>query len=332
MKTIPIIFVLLLFAANAFSQSGKDKRQVEQAYENFKQTFSREFSQTSEKTYTPVSFISPAKLPEWFFNFNDMYPGKNLFTGISDAGPDSLDAYHQALGRALAMAAFAQKTNVQNIHDNYYQDRNGQRTRGMFNTFTTYTAEASVAFRILEKFQTGNDEIILLIETASGLKDSAFVNATIELFQSEGEHDVITRLDSEITIESFGLENISLSWQMMENRRSYEVESALNGKKLPVMNARFLYHPSANAETTEDFMYRFDLKYGLAATFFNALAINLEQFEVFDSQIKTVNEQYGGRYQDLTRVIFTDEFSFELSNLQIHKNQLQLTLRRNHQP
>jgi hypothetical protein len=331
-KTILLVFIMLLFAPNSFSQSEKDNREVERAYEKFKQTFGREFSQPSEKTYTPVSFLPPAKLPEWFFDFNTLYPGKKLFIGVSDAGPDSPDAYQQALGRALAVAAFAQNTKVQNIHDNYYHDRNGQRTRGMFNTFTTYTAQASIAFQVLEKFQTNNGEIILLIETAPVMKDSVFVTTSIELFQSEGENEIVTRMAVEIAIKNLPTGSLNLAWQMTENKLSFGVESALNERTLPVMNARFLYHPPANAETTGDFTYRFDLKYGLAATFFHALAINLEQFEVFDSQIKTVNEQYGGRFQDLTRVIFTDEFAFEIFGIQIQKNQLHLTLKRIHQP
>jgi hypothetical protein len=332
MKKIPLVLFLLLLTAIGFSQSETDNREVERAYENFKKTFSSEFSQSAERTVTPVAFLPPAKLPQWFFDFKHHSPAQNIFPGISDAGLDSVSAYQQALGRALAMAAFAQKTNVQNIHDNYYQDRNGISVRGVFNSFTTYTAAASINFQVVKNHATENGEIILLIETGQNEKEAVNVACNMELFQSEGQKDMMTRMSVEIEIESPGSENLNLGWLINENKRSFEVESSINGKKLRPLNARFLYHPSGNDLAMQNFAYHFDLKYGLAATFFNALAVNLEQFEVFDSQIKTVSEQYSGRFQNLTRIIFTDAFSFDVANIQIQKNQLYLTLKRIDQP
>lgn len=327
--TILFTFLIATFMVNA-QVVDPEKIQVEKAYEKFREEFHLEFGDDGVDTDgKPVMNYRPAVLLEnWLFEARGVESGRTLSLGISDPGLDSADAMRQATLRALSLAAFMDRSEIQNISDNYYIENAGTKTLGKFNSFTSFASADTLGFSVLESQYTTNGEIIVLIDVSENYENAFVINAHLELFQSETSGRLLTRLMLTIDAENSSGENLQASWLLKENSRSYEIVSEWNGKRINALQARLKYlTPSQVAENEFAISdYRFDLKYGLWYAYLNALAANMEQMEVFASQVKFLDEKYDERFQDLTRVVFAETMSFHIRGIRIFDNQLTIDL------
>jgi hypothetical protein len=327
MAKLPLILLFLATITFLVAQTVvPDRKRVENAYESFKDEFDEEFDQPEARsgdvsvlTYQPL-----VKLPDWFVNFDASVNEKFLSIGISDPGLDSLSAIEQATIRALALASFSKQSFIQNVSDNYYLDKDGEKTLGKFNSFTFCTTSASLGFEIIEYEYTSNGEMLVLIEVNSNADKPVALNPNIEFFQSETTGKIITRLLFEVEVRNEG-KNMHAQWLLNENSKSFEISSQHNGKPLEIMLAKFNYTSGVPGKE-ESAHFSFDMKYGLWYAFINALAANLEQMEVFKSQVKFLDEEYDRQYQDLTRVVFTEEAAFLITGLHFNHNKLAMEL------
>lgn len=326
-----LLLIFLLPAFSVFAQKVvPDQKPVEHAYESFKQTFEKEFEGEAVEAGKDevISYHPAVNLPAWFVHFNASATPKLLSIGISDPGLDSLDALGQATMRALALASFSKKANIQNVSDNYYLDKDGSKTLGKFNSFTYYTTADTLGFNLLEYEFTSSGEMLVLIEVLDDAESPFFIHASLELFQSETSGKIISRLYFELDTQNPRGKNIKTTWLLKETPYSFEILSDWNGETIPFISAKYRYtSTSANHESSTAISeFRFDMKYGLWNAYLNALATNMEQMEVFNSQVKFLDDSYDKQFQDLTRIVFTEMISFEISDLKIDRNFLILDL------
>ena len=329
--TLAISLLLLFFFGNA-QVVDPGKKQVEKAYEQFREEFHREFGdEEAEKENKKVITYRPAVLLEnWLCAPRDKGAGKTISLGISDPGLDSTDAMKQATLRALSLAAFMRRSEIQNISDNYYIEDAGTKTLGKFNSFTSFTSVDTLGFSVIDYQYTTNGEMIALIGAIKNDDNVHVIRSELELFQSETSGRLLTRLMLKIDAENYEGEKIDASWLLKENSRSYEIVSEWMGRRIDPPQARLKYM-SQQEEMQHEFDisdYRFDLKYGLWYAYLNALAANMEQMEVFASQVKFLDEKFDDRFQDLTRVVFAETISFRVKSIRILDNQLSVDLER----
>jgi len=302
---------------------------VENAYESFKKELHEELGDTDDGEQNTVLAYRPiVRLPDWFINFKNTDPNHSLSVGISDPGLDSVNALEQATVRALAIAAFSNKSLIQNVSDNYYLDKDGAKTLGKFISFTYYTSQETLGLKLLDYEYTSNGEMLVLIDYVNTGDTNYNIKSNIELFQSETSGKVISRLLFEVEAQSNQGEDLKDSWLVKENRNSFEIESEWDGESLAFIPAKYRYvsdlSTGENADNIGDF--NFDMKYGLWYAYINALATNMEQMEVFNSQVKFLDDKYDRQFQDLTRIVFTENTTFNIAGFTISDNKLTIKL------
>ena len=332
MPRYAILILFVLFSLFATAQGvPKNDQGVEAQYEQFKKEFNKAFGedQENDKQKTILSYRPSVALPNWFFDDDDVHNNQICY-GISDPGLDSLDAMEQATIRALTLASFGEKSTIRNVSDNYYFNQAGSRTLGKFNSFTTFVAADTLGYELLEKQYTSNDEMIVKIRAVHGAPDAVILESYLEFFQSETTGLLISLVSLETLAQRADGETLQASWMLQETPRSIEIESTWNGRRLNLQKAKYKYHPVTewaldNADKAD---FWFNMKYGLWYAYINAMAVNMEQMEVFDSQVKFLDENYDERFQDLTRVVFSETVSFRISRVKIHDNKMSINLER----
>lgn len=328
MKKLLLYIALFLPILVIAQQFEPEPKAIEKEFKAFRDSFDLEFS-NEDATNNEVNMLSycPAVvLPEWFVNYNSQSTQTSL--GISDPGLDSLGAHSQAIHRALALASFASHARIKNVSDNYYIDNKGKKNLGKFNSLTLYLSFDSIAYTVRKSTYTTNGEALVMIELTNDHTNRIALESSIELYQSETSGSIINRLKME-TKASAGLDqDLTSSWTVLESSHSYEISSIWEDRllQLPQAKYKYLLPPSLNDSTSQNNDFAFDMKYGLWYAYINALAVNMEQMDVFSSQVKILESKYGEQYQDLSRVIFSEALSFTISGIQVQDNKLSLEL------
>ncbi len=323
-----VLFCLFSLFTHAQIVPAKNS-EVEEQYEQFEKDFLQEFGEDvpDDGKKLVLSYRPTVALQEWFFEAENQQ-GNGICFGVSDAGLDSLDALEQATLRALTLASFAGKSKIQNVSDNYYLEHAGSRTLGKFNSFTSFVAIDTLCYKLLEKQYTSNGEMIVKIKADPSAGDAMILESNLELFQSETTGLLITRVFLETQAKKPTGEKLHASWMLQETPRNIEIESTWNGQQLNLLQAKFKYCPdhAIAPEKVDMADFWFDMKYGLWYAYINAMAVNMEQMEVFNSQVKFLDEKYDERFQDLTRVVFSETVSFQISGIKMIDNQMSVSL------
>ena len=347
MKIIPILIALFLLGTTlAAQQTDPRQQQVERAYESFrKKEFNEEFgelpAEDDEETTRVVGYQKTVTLPGWMSA--ELETGTDTYVGIavSDPYPDSALAYKQALYRALALAALSRGCHIQNISDNYYLDRSGHKTLGKFSSFTSIGSEMTYhasKLDIMYVDYTGNGEAIVMIgvpEDATKHGDAETIACSIEIFQSETgkteRSSLVTKLIVDLIHTNKSGDKESASWHLNESSEGIEIVSVWNGEILELPPVKFRYALDSGEEINTDgpWSFPFDLIYCFLYGYIFSLGEQLEQLDVFNSQVKYLDDNFYRQYQDLTRVISSNAISFALKRINVSGNKISLDIIKN---
>jgi hypothetical protein len=330
MKKLLLSFILGFMVFLLWGQT-PDEQQIERTYESFKETFNSEQQpdQPSNRFRGNVVPLQPVvSLPAWFFT-----PAATLqFIGISDALTDSTAARQQAIMRALAVAAFANGCRVQNISDNYYSDHGGRKTLGKFNSFTSLTSRGNLNYEVLQSFLSVNGEAVVLLQVSYYDTGATPIESLLELFQSETGDKLMTRLMFDISTDTMQQLPTQASWLLKENEKQFDINSSLNNTPQVLPMARYRYNSGLSLPEPAADAYTFDLTNGLWYGYLSALAVNLEQMQVFSSQVKYLDEDSNNQFQDLTRIVYHENIAFRLHGIIISDNRLSVVLEKTYAP
>ncbi len=320
-----LLSVILVFLGFMLWGQTPDEQQVERAYESFQKTFRSE-QQPLEPTQRFRGNVVPLQpvvsLPAWFF----APAAASQFIGISDALTDSTAAQQQAILRALAVATFANGCRIQNISDNYYSEHGGQKTLGKFNSFTSLTSSEKLNYEVLQTFMSANGEAIVLLKVSYNDAGTTPIESHLELFQSETGDNLMTRLMFDISTDTMQLLPAQALWMLKENKKQFDINSYLDSTPQVLPMARYRYNSELPLPEPAADAYTFDLTNGLWYGYLSALAVNLEQMQVFSAQIKYLDEDYNHQFQDLTRIVYHENFAFKLHGITINDNHLSVIL------
>jgi len=339
--TLVVILSQLFWAQAQLNKSGSNE--VERAYESFKKDFNKELGISEEQTPDQrkpdqiLTWHSPVQLPEWLFDYAAQSQNSNIAIGISDAGLDTLVALKQARLRALAMIALMNNNKVQNISDNYYIDQAGKKTLGKFNSFSNINGEAWFAensVELLEIVYTPNQEMIIAISVKSDPKNKKachHIKCNIEFFQSEqsmsARNMLLNRMLVNIEETNCKNENAFFEWMKNESGKNADITSTLNGQQLPVVTGKFKYQMAGTVKVNEPenkFPAEFDLTFGLWNAYISAFILQLEDMDVFNSQVKYLDDTFDKQFQDLTRVISSNSIHPKPVSFTVRDNKLVL--------
>lgn len=340
MLLLGFIFVFSFVKAQGNKPVGNE---VERAYQSFEKDFNKEMGvkyaqkPESQKPNQIIAWHTPVQLPEWLFNYASSNQHSTIAIGISDPGLDTLVALKQARIRALAMIALMNESKVQNISDNYYIDQAGKKTLGKFNSFSNITGEAWFAensVELLEMVYTSNQEMIIVVRVKidpKNKKDCHHVKCNIEFFQSEhglsSRNTLLNRMLVKIEETNCKNEANTFEWLQNEGVKGADISSLWNGQPLPVVTGKFKYLMPGTAkgnESENDFPAEFDLTFGLWNAYISAFILQLENMDVFNSQVKYLDDTFDKQFQDLTRVISSNSLKPEPVSFYIRENKLVL--------
>ncbi|HPE35330.1 MAG TPA: hypothetical protein PLI65_11100 [Bacteroidales bacterium] len=347
MKKTPLFFCLLLFTSALLkSQIQPPPKQADSDYKSFIRTYESVFKDEDQTIIQdevpdgPKGFYPAFRLPEWFFEEWAVHQDKRTAIGISDPGTDSVQGFHQAMMRALALAVLSEKAQIENVLDNYYFDNEGKKTLGMFNSFTVLFASKSFSYKsiVVEKqLMTPFGETILLISFPQAkpaeIQDGE-ITFRVENFESEQTKNrkpvVLGELMSHISYTDTLGQRHTLQWQRSFLRNGTSIQSG-SDTLTPLNFEKFMAYTSPlqpdTTESTDSFPRSFSLKYGLWNSLQYAIVCHLEQMDVFASQVKNLDEQSGKGFQGLTRVIFDGESGFGIRKTEVADNRLWLHFR-----
>lgn len=332
-----------MLAIHGQSQTEPVKTPVDRNYESFIKTFEAEFSvtpvETNEKLKPsdPKGFFPAVELPAWLLEVWEIVDGKRTGVGISDPGMDSVQGFHQALVRALAMIALSENCQIENVLDNYYLDKEGKKTLGKFNSFTTLFTSKSFSYKsvaILKQMITSNRETILLVSLTQDLTarvQDGEVKYLIENFESEQSEIknpfVLGKMRATLQYVDTARQKRILTWQRSYSPGGAGIESGEDSLRVLNFEKAFTYLPPKDAvimQPSKEFSQYFTLEHGLWNAWQSAVVSHLEQLDVFASQVKNLDEQSGKGFQGLTRVIFSGDGGFRLKRAIVKDNQLSL--------
>lgn len=341
-KIVSLLVVLSLFVYASGQVKKPGSNEVERAYESFKKDFNKELGIVDEPSAgKPASdqnlvWHSPVKLPDWLFSHAASSQNSTFAIGISDPGLDTLIALRQARLRALAMIALANNNKVQNISDNYYYDQAGRKTLGKFNSFSNITGEAWFAennVELLNMFYTTNQEMIIAISVKGDPKNQKachHIRCNIEFFQSEKSFSAGSMLLNRTmaTIEETNCKNEITTFEWLQNSagNSADITSLLNQQPLPAIAGNFKYlmpgTPKNEEPEKNGFAAEFDLTSGLWNAYIHAYVSQLENMDVFNSQVKYLDDSFDKQFQDLTRVISSNSIHPKPVSFYVRDNKL----------
>ena len=344
MLSLWVLLFLFYWIQAQVNKSGGNE--VERAYESFKKDFNKELGISdvqkpdTQKPDQTLSWHNPVKLPEWFFLDAASQQNSTIAIGISDPGLDTLAALKQARLRALAMVALMNNNKVQNISDNYYIDQAGKKTLGKFNSFSNITSEAWYAensVELLEIVYTSNQEMIIMVNVkseAKNKKDCHHLKCNIEFFQSEqslsARNMLLNRLFINIEETNCKNEITTLEWLQNASGNSADISSLQNQQPLPVVTGKFRYLMPETLKAKQSgtsFPAEFDLTFGLWNAYISAFVLQLENMDVFNSQVKYLDDTFEKQFQDLTRVISSNSLKPEPVSFIIRDNKLILGMK-----
>lgn len=343
MTRLFLVIFLVIGAVGLQAQIEPPRQKIDRDYEVFKQQFDAEFQDKNtikpevEKQPGRRGFYAPFELPAWLFEVWDHAPGRTLAIGISDPGMDSIQGHRQALIRALGMVALSEKCRIENVLDNYYLDKEQRKTLGKFNSFTNLFAIKSFSYKsisIIQQEMTSFGETILLIALTQDLTTKlpdGEVKLLIENFESEQTQTkkpfIIGKVRSILQYPDSAGQLQTYTWQKNIAPNVGEIESGTDSLVPFDFEKSFTYRApqvSPELKPTNDFSQYFTLEQGLWDAWQSAVINHLEQMDVFNSQVKNLDEQLGDQFQGLIRVIFSGEGSFRISLAIVEENQLLL--------
>ncbi len=353
MKIFLLFIVFFLFSGLIYSQQVKtgaeDKKSgnIENAYENFRQTFDKEIgsypgkSEPEEVKY--VSFLKPSALPDWFFSPID-FDNEHIFVaGISDPGLDSTVALMQATLRAKALLAILYNSEIKNITDDYTNEHKGDKNAWKFTTYSQIKSKLNYSgslFRIVKKAYTGFGEAIILaafpvnlpIETT--LTDSLLINTEIFLCEKGLGDDI--NLYSFYSLEGRnyqqpGDEPDLFESQLHKTGKSIEISSSINDETFELEYGRFKYffdkETNYISETEEFSFSKTDMRNGLWPAFLTCFLRQIELSEKYTTEIKNMGDLYTGKFEHLTREVSKNNLGFRIDKIFIKDNDLYLRLK-----
>ncbi len=342
MTRLFLVIFLVIGAVGLQAQIEPPRQKIDRDYEVFKQQFDAEFLEKNtikpevEKQPGRRGYYAPFDLPAWLFEVWDHAPGRTLAIGISDPGMDSIQGYRQALIRAMGMVALSEKCRIENVLDNYYLDKEQRKTLGKFNSFTNLFAIKALSYKsisILQQETTSFGETILLIALTQDLTaklPDGEVKLLIENFESEQTQTkkpfIIGKTRSTLQYPDITGQRQIYTWQKSFAPNVSEIESGTDTLVPFNFEKSFTYRTplTSNVQTKSNFSQYFTLEQGLWDAWQSAVVNHLEQMDVFNSQVKNLDEQAGDQFQGLIRVIFSGEGSFRISRAIIEENQLRL--------
>ena len=342
-KTLIVIAALLILAIHGKSQTEPVKTPVDRNYEAFIKTYDAEFpgslleTQEKMKPAGPKGFFPAVDLPAWLLEGWEVVEGRRTGIGISDPGMDSIQGFQQALVRALAMIALSGSCQIENVLDNYYLDKEGKKTLGKFNSFTTLFSSKSFSYKsiaVQKQMVNSNRETILLVSLTQDLTarvQDGEVKYLIENFESEQTETknpfVLGKMRATLQYADTAGRKRILTWQRSYSPGGAGIESGEDSLSVLNFEKAFTYLPPKDAEQLQpssEFSQFFTLEYGLWNAWQSAVVSHLEQLDVFASQVKNLDEQSGKGFQGLTRVIFSGEGGFWLKRAIVKDNQVSL--------
>ncbi len=342
-KSLIVIAALLVLAITGIAQTEPVKTPVDSSYESFIKTFDAEFqvspnqSQDRNNPAGPKGFYPAVELPAWLLNGWEADEIRRTGVGISDPGMDSMQGFQQAMIRALAMIAMSENCQIENVLDNYYLDKQGKKTLGKFNSFTSLFASKSFSYNsvvIKERIVNSNGETILLVSLTRDLTarvPDGEVKYLIENFESEQTETknpfVLGKMRTTLQyFDTTGQKRVS-TWQRSYSPGGAGIESGEDTLRVLNFDKAFIYFVPTGADTVQpssEFSQFFTLEYGLWNAWQSAIVSHLEQLDVFASQVKNLDEQSGKGFQGLTRVIFSGEGAFSVKAAIVRENKLLL--------
>ncbi|MBE9467174.1 MAG: hypothetical protein IMY72_02490 [Bacteroidetes bacterium] len=327
-----IIFLFFIFISNAqLNQTSKRKlREIEKEKNDFENSFLDDFEATSQDNNSNYLVnTTPCYIPLWLFD--EPKQTKNFIdvVGISDPGMDSADATELAIIRAKSIVALLNNSNIRNVTD-YYSNLKSYASENMFEYYSQIHASFKVGKdSIVNSFYTKYNEAIVriripLLETNTTNYD--FITFDCKLYKMDMNMEYGSQYEAmyEIDANKYNVDTcISSHYILTEVNSNTDILAEYQNNKISIPNYYFNYKILISDSASNQLM----ADNGLWKEYIKSILLKVLNLSQINSvKLKTVAEDYSSIYEKMMREISNNNLQFNVDNIQVIDNKLNVEL------
>lgn len=339
-----IIFIITLCVVSVFNLAGQTDRRIEKDYNRFKETFKKEINSLPDPGSAKINLpyhISPAKLPEWFFEFPVSNTDIFFSVGISDPGLSHDKRIAQAINRAKGMAALFANMKVKylrNVYNAAYLEKRKEDFLSKFEELYQLTPlylNKKLAWDTVAVDTTKFGETIVLLKifpvkqerNPRRITDAYNIFCFNAEYQKSGQYELNSKV--EIFSDSLSSENPEgeLLYTWNEIGKIASIKSCYDNMK-PIQAGYYKYKSSTDSLSTEiNKSLGGNLYYGLWFGYIKTLLKSVQDIiKPENLLLENVDEHYSKKFQDFSREISVMHTPIELDKIIISNNKIYVNL------
>ena len=272
------------------------------------------------ETYaSPISY--GADLPDWI--------SSEGYLGISDPLLDTIQAYDQAVQRALAFYAIGNNMNFSSVYEYYYLisnmenvDCDNQKSHWMVEFDVEST---NLSYEVIKSYRTKYNETIVLLSVEQGEGDVDINVSGSFMYHYEYYNKRAEYGEKKImTISSDGLIE-SLEWNSILSRQGYLKKTSINDEENTII--RYLNKYKDFGNVSDDMVFsntEFGLWNSYIDTFLQALSIFESKYVVVENTSRAIRAEdmkyYDEKSQNLSRLVMRTNISCSLNDFSLKDN------------
>ena len=276
---------------------------------------------TGEKNNSPVSY---GDIPEWF--------AQGGIIGISDPTNDTLQAYSQAVTRALAFYSVSKNMEISSVYEYYYLNTNEVRSRHENQKShwiaDSYSSLNDYSYTVLKTHRTKNNETIVLLRVLDEASENKKIDVEISfMYHYENLDNRDDYGEKQILSVYYSDDENNLGWiSTTDNSRNNKI-SSVDTVVYKMKNYNCTY---TNFGDVDDDMVFSATNYGLwnsyLDTFFQALSVFESSNVLIKNTTRQITNEYNGVYgdksQNIARLVMKTNVSCSLVKVSLNNNKL----------
>ena len=276
---------------------------------------------TGEKNISPVSY---GDLPEWF--------AQGGVIGISDPTNDTLQAYNQAVTRALAFYSISKNIELSSVYEYYYLNTSKVRSYHQ-NQKSHWIADfnsslKNYSYSVIKTHRTKNNETIVLLKVSDVVSENKPLEVEVSFMYHYENLDERDDYGEKQIVSMYYSDDVNnLGWiSTIDKSRSNKI-SSVDTLVYKMKNYNCVYSDFGNYDESMVFSAT---NYGLwnsyLDTFFQALSVFESQNVLIKNTTRQITNEYNGAYgdktQNIARLVMKTNASCSLVKVSLNNNKL----------
>lgn len=276
---------------------------------------------TGENNNSPVSY---GDIPEWF--------AQGGVIGISDPTSDTLQAYNQAVTRALAFYSISKNMELSSVYEYYYLNTNEVRSHHENQKShwiaDSYSSLSNYSYSVIKTHRTKNNETIVLLRVLDDASENKKMEIEVSFMYHYENLDDRDDYGEKQILSIYNSDDVNnLGWiSTIDNSRNNKI-SSIDTTVYKMKNYNCTYTNLGKVD--EDMVFsatNYGLWNGYLDTFFQALSVFESKNVLIKNTTRQITNEYNGAFgdksQNIARLVMKTNVSCSLVDVSLNNNKL----------